>query len=74
MEIKLGIVQVAREITLETQESADEISSRLAAAVESNGIVELADVKGRKILIPADRVGFVELGSPNARPVGFGRV
>lgn len=74
MEIKLGIVQVAREITLETQESADEISSRLASAVESNGIFELEDDKGRKILIPAGRVGYVELGSPNARPVGFGRV
>ena len=74
MEIKLGIVQVAREITLETQESGDEISSRLASAVDSNGIFELADVKGRKILIPADRIGYVELGSPNARPVGFGRV
>lgn len=74
MEIKLGIVQVAREITLETQESADEISSRLASAVESNGIFELEDDKGRKILMPAGRVGYVELGSPNARPVGFGRV
>lgn len=74
MEIKLGIVQVAREITLETQESADEISSRLASAVESNGIFELEDDKGRKVLIPAVRVGYVELGSPNARPVGFGRV
>ncbi|WP_297741255.1 DUF3107 domain-containing protein [uncultured Tessaracoccus sp.] len=74
MEIKLGIAHVAREIALETQESPDEISNRLASAVESNGIFELADDKGRKILIPADRVGYVELGSPNARPVGFGRV
>lgn len=74
MEIKLGIVQVAREITLETQESPEEISNRLASAVESNGIFELADEKGRKILVPANRVGYVELGSPNARPVGFGRV
>ncbi len=74
MEIKLGIVQVAREITLETQESPEEISNRLASAVDSNGIFELADEKGRKILVPANRVGYVELGSPNARPVGFGRV
>lgn len=74
MEIKLGIVQVAREITLDSAESPEEISSRLAAAVESKGILELEDEKGRKVLVPAERIGYVELGSPSARPVGFGRV
>lgn len=74
MEIKLGILQVAREITLESTETPEEVSSRLASALESKGIFELADEKGRKVLVPAERIGYVELGSPNARPVGFGRV
>ena len=30
------------------------------------------DLKGRKVLIPAAQVAYVDLGAENARPVGFG--
>lgn len=74
MEIKLGIADIARELTLETEESAEVITQRLGTALESGGLFEVEDVKGRKVIVPAARLGYVELGSPNARPVGFGAV
>jgi hypothetical protein len=33
--------------------------------------LSLIDDKGRKILIPGDRLTFVELGAPEQRRVGF---
>ncbi len=75
MEIKLGIADVAREVTLESEEHVEEVRDRLAAALETDGgILELDDVKGRKVIVPAKRIGYIEFGSPNARPVGFGAV
>ncbi|NLE96721.1 MAG: DUF3107 domain-containing protein [Propionibacterium sp.] len=74
MEIKLGIADVAREVTVETNATAAEVTAALRSALESDGIFEIADSKGGKVLIPARQVGFVELGSASARPVGFGAV
>lgn len=74
MEIKLGIADVSREVTLETDASTEEVTAALGAALENDGIFELTDTKGRKVLVPARRVGYVELGSSIARPVGFGSV
>ncbi len=74
MEIKLGITHVTRELTIESGETPEEVEQRLASALESDQVFSVEDVNGRKVLVPAQRIGYVELGSPNARPVGFGRV
>lgn len=74
MEIKLGIAEVARELSLETDATAEEVAANLRAALEGDGLFQLTDTKGRQVLIPARRVGYVELGSATARPVGFGAV
>ena len=44
----------------------------MAEALASNGIFSLTDDKGRKVLIPAAQVAYIDLGTENARPVGFG--
>jgi len=35
-------------------------------------MLSLADEHGRKILVPAERVAYVEIGEQSARKVGFG--
>lgn len=74
MEIKIGIQHAPRELTVETESSAADIEQQLAAALASDGLLTLADSKGRKVLIPAARVAYIDLGQENARPVGFGAV
>lgn len=74
MDIRLGIADVAREIALETDASAEEVTTRLKEALADGGVFELTDKKGRQILVPVARLGFVELGSTNVHPVGFGAV
>jgi hypothetical protein len=34
----------------------------------------LAMSKGGKILVPADKIAYVEFGAPEARRVGFGNI
>jgi len=73
MEIKIGIADVARETSIDADQSADDIVKAYADALaEPNGLLRLADSKGRHLVVPAARVAYLDLGSPEHRPVGFG--
>ena len=74
MEVKIGITDVAREVTIDTQSSPDEVVDALRQAVEGSGLFELSDEKGRRVIIPASRVGYVAIGSTSTPAVGFGAV
>ena len=72
MEVKIGVQNVAREITLESTQSAKEISALVAAAVTGGKPLELTDDNGRSVVIPAGVIGYVEIGAVGERRVGFG--
>ena len=72
MEITIGVRNVAREISLESDQSADEVRELVAAAIEKGGLLELKDQRGRKVIVPVDALGFVELGQEEQLRVGFG--
>ena len=72
MEITIGVQNVAREISLESDQSADEVRQLVAAAIEKGGLLELKDQRGRKVMVPVDALGFVELGQEEQLRVGFG--
>lgn len=72
MEIKVGIRQVAREVVLETDESAENVQSAFAQAISDGGVLTLTDNQGRTVLVPAEAIGYLEIGQEHARRVGFG--
>lgn len=72
MEIKVGIQHVAREIMVESAATAAEIEKDLLKALSDETILTLTDAKGRKVLIPVDKIAYVDLGQEHVRPVGFG--
>lgn len=74
MEVKVGIQNIGRELTVETKASAASVEQALGEALSGSGIFTLTDDKGRKILIPAAGIAYVDLGAEHARPVGFGSV
>ncbi|HMS37082.1 MAG TPA: DUF3107 domain-containing protein [Arachnia sp.] len=74
MEIKIGITNIAREVTFETDATPDEVAEKVREAVAESSLLDLTDDKGRRILVPGERLGYVDLGSPSARAVGFGAV
>jgi hypothetical protein len=73
VEVKIGVQHVPRELLIEVGQTADEVERGVQAALAaSDGMLSLTDERGRRILIPADRLAYVEIGEPEARRVGFG--
>lgn len=74
MEVKIGVQNVAREITFETDSSSEEILSAVNAALEKGTTLTLIGDKGRKLVVPAGVLGYVQLGESEKRGVGFGNI
>ena len=72
MEVKIGVQYANRELVIETNLTSDEIEKTLSEALKSEtGLLSLTDSKGRRVIVPADRLAYVELGTPTAGQVGF---
>ncbi|MFL6110607.1 MAG: DUF3107 domain-containing protein [Catenulispora sp.] len=74
MEIKIGIQNTARELSLESNQSTAEVEAAVAAALKDGGLLALVDDKDRKVLVPSDKIAYVEIGEPSVRRVGFGAI
>ncbi len=72
MEVKIGIQSVPRELVVETKSSFEEVERALTAAVADGTVFILADDKGGKVLVPADKIAYLELGGTEPRRIGFG--
>ena len=71
MEVKIGVLHTPREIVFDSTQSADDVRAAVSAALASGELLSLEDDRGRQILIPAERIAYVELGVPASRRVGF---
>jgi hypothetical protein len=72
VEVKIAVQWAPRELVVQTAASADEVQQALNAAVADRGVFTLADDKGGTVMVPADKIAFVELGGTETRRVGFG--
>ncbi len=75
MEVKIGVVYTPRELALEIDGSAADVTETVEAALSGAvSVLWLTDTKGRRVGVPADKVAYVEVGVDEAvRQVGFGR-
>lgn len=75
MEVKVGVQHANRELVLESEQSPEEVQQLVADALAGKtGLLQLTDEKGRRVLIPADRLAYVEIGEVSTRKVGFGAI
>jgi hypothetical protein len=72
MEVKVGVKGVARELAIETDLSPDEVTALVAASASDGALFDLTDTRGRRVLVPADKLAYVEIGEQETRRVGFG--
>ncbi|MYT31620.1 DUF3107 domain-containing protein [Streptomyces sp. MspMP-M5] len=73
MEVKIGVQHTPREIVLESGQSAEEVERAVSEALTGKAeLLSLEDEHGRKVLVAADRLAYVEIGEPSIRRVGFG--
>ena len=53
--------------------SAEDIAAAVTAALAADdGVFGLADSRGRQVLVPSDKLAYVEIGESETRKVGFG--
>ena len=71
MEVKIGVQNAARELTVETDESSDAIEKLVTDAIASAGVLILTDSKGQRTVVPADKLAYVHIGRSVVGQVGF---
>lgn len=72
MEVKIGIQHANRELVIDSNQPRAEVEAAVAQAISGQGeVLELTDVKGRKMLVPSAKLAYVEIGSPTSGQVGF---
>jgi hypothetical protein len=73
VDVKIGVQHAARELVLESTESADAITDAVSEALTGKSrILALTDQHGRRVVVPSDKLAYVEIGEPETRKVGFG--
>jgi hypothetical protein len=73
VEVKIGVLHTPREVVLESAQSPAEIEDLVSTALNStDGQLVLVDEKGRKVIVPANLVAYVEIAQADSgRRVGF---
>ena len=73
MEVKIGVLHTPREIVLESTQSPTEVERLVNDALQDTqgGVLRLVDDKGRRIIVPASKVAYVEIAEVELRRVGF---
>jgi hypothetical protein len=72
VEVKIGVQYSPRELVLDSDQAPEEVAQLVTAAIDGGGVLNLVDEKGRRILVPVDKLAYVEIGEALERRVGFG--
>lgn len=72
--VRIAIADISSELSFECESSPAEIKAAVAKALADNSLLILTDIRGHEIIVPAARIGYVEIGQPAERRVGFGAV
>ncbi|MGN6679725.1 MAG: DUF3107 domain-containing protein [Streptosporangiaceae bacterium] len=72
MEVKIGIQMGPRELLVETESSAEEITQALAAAISDGKLFVITDKRGGTVMVHGDKIAYVELDQAGPRQIGFG--
>lgn len=72
MEVKIGVQNANRELVIDSRESADDVEKAVAKALgDTDGLLMLADAKGRRVIVPVAKLAYVEIGSSTSGQVGY---
>jgi hypothetical protein len=72
LDVKIGIADTGRELTVSSASTPDEIEALVADSLKNpDGTLVLVDDKGRRVIVPSGRVAYVEIAPADGRRVGF---
>jgi Protein of unknown function (DUF3107) len=73
VEVRIGVQHATRELVIDSAETTEAILASVTAAVTGDAsVLTLTDERGRQVLVPSDKLAYVEIGEPESRRVGFG--
>jgi hypothetical protein len=73
VEVKIGVQFAPRELVLESAQDPADVEKAVTDAVAGDDrLLSLVDEKGRRILVPVDKIAYVEIAEVELRRVGFG--
>ncbi|MDR2722244.1 MAG: DUF3107 domain-containing protein [Cellulomonadaceae bacterium] len=72
MEITIGVQNSPREVSIDTDQTAEAVTTAVTVALADNTVLDLTDSRGRRVLVPAATIAYIELGPEEKRTVGFG--
>lgn len=73
MEVKIGVTDSPRELVFTSAQTPEEVEELITGAIgEGPGLLSLTDEKGRRFLVQAAKIVYVEIGVADSRRVGFG--
>jgi hypothetical protein len=73
VEVKIGITDSPRELVFSSAQTQSEVEELVASALANDSnVLTLNDEKGRRFLVQASKIAYVEIGVADARRVGFG--
>jgi hypothetical protein len=73
VEVKIGVQHSPRELVIDSPKSPEEIAAEVSKAMTTSkdGLLTLVDERGRRIVVPTDRIAYVEIAEADQRRVGF---
>lgn len=71
MEVKIGVQNAARELSVETEDGPDAVLEQLNASLKDESVFSLTDDKGRTVAVPAEKVAYLYFTDDAKRKVGF---
>jgi hypothetical protein len=75
VDVRIGLTQTPKELEVQLGDDADAgaLRKQVDAALADGGTLWLTDRKGRQVGVPAAKLAYVEIGSPeDGRRIGFG--
>ena len=72
MEVKIGVQFASRELVLESVQTPAEVEATVTEALsDKGGVLSLVDDKGRRVIVPVDKLAYIEIAESTPRVVGF---
>ena len=74
MDVRIGVIYTAKELSVELDGKADEVVASIEDALKGGApVIWLTDKKGRRVGVPTDKVAYIEVADEDTgHRVGFG--
>jgi len=76
VKVRIGVIYTAKELSLEMADDTDRdaLQEQIDSVIGGDAAtVWLTEASGRTVGVPADKVAYIEMGSPDDdRAIGFG--